>query len=132
MFIQTEATPNPATLKFLPGREVLGAGVREFSDHEAAKASPLASALFEVPGVCGVMFGADFLTVTKTEAADWDHLKPALLAAVMDHFTSGQPLVTDAGAAAPGAAEEDYDAETAEIVTEIRELIETRVRPAVA
>jgi Fe-S cluster biogenesis protein NfuA len=132
MFIQTEATPNPQTLKFLPGKAVLGEGTRDFTDAEAAQASPIARALFEIDGVTGVMLGGDFLTVTKAEATPWDHVKPALLAAIMDHYLSGAPILEDGAAAAAGEAEVDYDAETLEIVAEIKELIETRVRPAVA
>ncbi|HEY2070982.1 MAG TPA: NifU family protein [Rhizomicrobium sp.] len=131
MFIQTESTPNPATLKFLPGRAVMGeASVADFPDAEAAKRSPLASALFAVPEVGRVFFGSDFISVTKTDG-DWKHLKPSILGAIMEHFTSGQPLITD-GAEEHEEAEPDYSPEDAEIVSQIRELIDTRVRPAVA
>ncbi len=134
MFIQTESTPNPRTLKFLPGRDVLGSGSREFADEEAAGASPLAAALFAIDGVERVYLGGDFLTVTKSEGVEWPHLKPHLLAAIMDHFTSGQPVLTDAGAPADVTDEADivYEGEAADIVKELRELIEARVRPAVA
>jgi len=129
MFIQTEATPNPATLKFLPGRDVLGAGTLEFRDRGEAARSPLAERLFEVPGVTGVFYGADFVTVTKDDS-DWQHLKPAVLGAIMEHYMSGEPLLLD-GAEAAGVEEffSEADAETVEI---IKDLIETRVRPAVA
>ena len=134
MFIQTEATPNPATLKFLPGKVVLDDGTADFRDASAAReASPLAGALFEVPGVTGVFFGYDFITVTKQEAPDWQHLKPAILGAIMEHFMSGQPIL--AGQTARQAAESDeefYEAEDEEIVLTIKELLDTRVRPAVA
>ncbi|MDR3469991.1 MAG: NifU family protein [Xanthobacteraceae bacterium] len=129
MFIQTETTPNPATLKFLPGRDVLGSGTMEFRDPAEAARSPLAQRLFGVPGVTGVFYGADFVTVTKDDS-DWQHLKPAVLGAIMEHYMSGEPLLAD-GAAAADADEffSEADAETVEI---IKDLIETRVRPAVA
>ena len=131
MFIQTESTPNPATLKFLPGRSVMGEGaVADFPDREAAARSPLAAALFEIPEVTRVFFGADFISVTKS-AGDWQHLKPAILGAIMEHFTSGAPLLV--GSAAEASEDErEYSGEDAEIVEQIKELIETRVRPAVA
>jgi Fe-S cluster biogenesis protein NfuA len=130
MFIQTETTPNPATLKFLPGREVMGEGaVADFPDREAAARSPLAAALFEVPDVARVFFGNDFISVTKANG-DWKHLKPPVLGAIMEHFTRGLPLIT--GGAAEEEAERVYSEEDAEIVSQIRELIDTRVRPAVA
>lgn len=135
MFIQTETTPNPATLKFLPGREVLPAGTTaspNFTDAEAAKASPLAVRLFAVGGVEGVYLGGDFITVTKAQGRDWTELKPALLGAIMEHFIAGLPVIdTDKAAAAPGA-EEQYDPADREVVLQIKELIDTRVRPAVA
>ena len=130
MFIQTEATPNPATLKFIPGRDVLGEGTLEFRDREAAARSPLAERLFAVQGVTGVFFGSDFVTVTKDES-DWQHLKPAILGAIMEHYMSGAPLLAD-GSAEPAAAEEFFDEKDAETVATIKDLIETRVRPAVA
>jgi Fe-S cluster biogenesis protein NfuA len=133
MFIQTEATPNPATLKFLPGKVVLEEGTADFRDAEnAAAASPLAARLFEVPGVTGVFFGYDFITVTK-DGMDWQHLKPAILGAIMEHFMSGQPIL--AGQRPEGAygdGEEFYDKQDEEIVLTIKELLDTRVRPAVA
>lgn len=131
MFIQTEATPNPATLKFLPGRTVLPTGTREFRDRaEADPVSPLASRLFAVDGVTGVFLGSDFISVTKGED-DWQLLKPAVLGAIMEHYLSGEPALS--GAEADGdAAHEDYAPEDAELVATIKELIETRVRPAVA
>jgi len=131
MFIQTESTPNPQTLKFLPGRTVAGAAAHDFPEPEAAVVSPLAAALFAITGVRRVYFGGDFIAVTKVDAVDWAHAKPAILAAIMDHFVSGQPLVDDAAAAA--APDLDiYEGDAAEIVEQIRELIDTRVRPAVA
>src|SRR5262245_23942110 len=129
MFIQTEATPNPATLKFIPGRTVLGEGTIEFRDRQAAAASPLAERLFEIPGVTGVFYGSDFVTVTKDES-DWQHLKPAILGAIMEHYMSGAPLLTDGSVEAD--AEEFFDEKDAETVATIKDLIETRVRPAVA
>ncbi len=130
MFIQTEATPNPATLKFLPGRDVMGAGTADFPTSASAAKSPLATRLFEVEGVVGVFFGADFVTVTKTETVEWHHLKPAVLGAIMEHFTTDDPVMAEG--AAPGAADESYDEADADIVAQIRDLIENRVRPAVA
>jgi Fe-S cluster biogenesis protein NfuA len=128
MFTQTEATPNPATLKFLPGRDVMGEGaVADFPSAETAGRSPLARALFEIPEVSRVFFGADFISVTKRDG-DWKHLKPAILGAVMEHFTRDLPLM-EGGAE---EAEESYSEEDAEVVAQIKELIETRVRPAVA
>ena len=127
MFIQTEQTPNPATLKFLPGRDVMPAGTADFPTADAAGRSPLAHALFGVEGVRGVFFGSDFVTVTKGDDRDWQLLKPAILAVIMEHFTSGQPLF-----AAGGAAEAEAAGEEGEIVAQIKELLETRVRPAVA
>jgi Fe-S cluster biogenesis protein NfuA len=129
MFIQTEATPNPEVLKFLPGREVLPAGGRELPSPEAASDSPLAQALFAVAGVERVYLGSDFLTVRKEKAREWAHLKAPILAAIMDHFTSGRPVV-EGEAEAQG--EEAYEGEAAEIVAEIRSLLDSRIRPAVA
>jgi Fe-S cluster biogenesis protein NfuA len=126
MFIQTESTPNPATLKFLPGREVMGEGkVADFDGREAAGRSPLARGLFEIPQVSRVFFGADFISVTKSEG-DWKHLKPGILAVIMDHFTRELPLIESA------AEEVESGEEDSEVVAQIKELIETRVRPAVA
>lgn len=130
MFIQTEATPNPATLKFLPGRDVMGATTREFRTRDEAEASPLASRLFGVPGVTGVFFGADFVTVTKA-AGEWQHVKPAILGAIMEHYLSGAPILADE-APAEAQAEEFFAQGDAETVATIKELLETRVRPAVA
>ncbi|MES2471869.1 MAG: NifU family protein [Pseudomonadota bacterium] len=128
MFIQTESTPNPATLKFLPGRDVMGeGGVADFPDSSSAGRSPLAKALFSIPEVSRVFFGADFISVTKRDG-DWKHLKPAILGAVMEHFTAGLPLL-EGGA---DEAEETFSDADSEIVVQIKELIETRVRPAVA
>ena len=129
MFIQTETTPNPATLKFLPGREVMPQGTADFPDAESGKRSPLATRLFGVPEVERVFFGGDFITVTKRDDVDWRHLKPAILGAIMEHFTRGVPLFDSE---AEAEAEQVYEGEQADIVREIKELIETRVRPAVA
>lgn len=130
MFIQTETTPNPATLKFLPGRDVLAEGSANFRDAEQAKDSPLATRLFAIPGVEGVYLGADFITVTKAMARDWTELKPAILGAVMEHFIAGLPVMSEA--AAQAEAEERFDPADREVVLQIKELIDTRVRPAVA
>ncbi len=130
MFIQTESTPNPATLKFLPGRSVLDAGTADFPAPETAGKSPLASRIFAVEGVTGVFFGTDFVTVTKAEAVQWDHIKPAILGAIMEHFQSGQPTIEGEGTGAAGHAE--HDGPDSEIVDQIKELLDTRVRPAVA
>jgi len=127
MFIQTEQTPNPATLKFLPGREVMATGTADFPSLEAAGRSPLAERLFGIEGVSGVFYGNDFITVTKNADKDWHLMKPAILGAIMEHFTAGKPLLVEAAAASPEAAGED-----SELVTQIKELIDTRVRPAVA
>ncbi|MDH4386374.1 MAG: NifU family protein [Caulobacter sp.] len=130
MFIQTEATPNPEVLKFLPGREVLGTGSREMSSAQDAALSPLATALFEIDQVARVFLGPDFLTVTRAEGGDWAFLKAPILAAIMDHYTSGRPVL-EAGDT-DQTDEPEYDGETAQIVAEIKELLDTRVRPAVA
>lgn len=131
MFIQTESTPNPATLKFLPGREVMGNGsVADFPDRDAAERSPLAAALFEVDGVARVFFGSDFISVTKADG-DWRHLKPPILGAIMEHFTRELPLFESSAEAEPDA-EETYSEDDAEVVEQIKELLDTRVRPAVA
>jgi len=131
MFIQTEATPNPATLKFLPGRTVMEAGVLDFANAQDAARSPLAQALFQVGGVSGVMFGYDFVSVTK-DGGEWQHLKPAILGALMEHFMSGAPLLNDTITTSDADGEEFFAPEDAETVDTIKELIETRVRPAVA
>jgi Fe-S cluster biogenesis protein NfuA len=130
MFIQTEPTPNPATLKFLPGREVAGQRLTEFRSAAEAQGSPLAAALFAVDGVSQVFFGDDFVSVTKSDG-EWQHLKPSILGVIMEHFVSGAPVFSEAGA---GAAEEAefFEATDAETVDQIKDLIETRVRPAVA
>jgi len=129
MFIQTEPTPNPQVLKFLPGRAVLEDGGMEFPNAEAAARSPLATALFALDGVEKVYLGGDFLTVGKAEARDWAHLKAPVLAAVMDHFTSGRPtLLREDGT----ADETVYEGETAQVVAEIKELLDAKIRPAVA
>lgn len=128
MFIQTEETPNPATLKFLPGRTVMGEGTADFARVEGAERSPLALRLFEVEGVRRVFLGGDFITVTKADEKDWAVLKPALLGVIMEHFTTNQPVMLSVGAAAPTENSDEDD----EIVSQIKELLETRVRPAVA
>ena len=129
MFIETEGTPNPATLKFLPGRWVIQNGTADFATVETAGRSPLALALFTLPGVARVFLGADFVTITKTDAVSWQQLKPQVLAALMDHFVANRPVIE-------GEAEadeiEDIRPEDQEIVEQIRELLDTRVRPAVA
>lgn len=136
MFIETENTPNPATLKFLPGQEVMAAGTREFTSYEDAQASPLAEALFSLGDVTGVFLGRDFISVTAAPGVDWSALKPQVVSMLLDHFVSGAPLFSgpDASAISVPAGEDDIgDApEDAEIVTQIKELLETRVRPAVA
>lgn len=129
MFIQTEATPNPSTLKFLPGKPVLPGGAREFRSVDEAQASPLAANLFAIPGVSGVFFGTDFVSVTKA-SGEWPHLKPAILGAIMEHFVSGAPVLAD-GAAEENKGEEFYAPEHAELVTTIKELLETRDRKSV-
>ena len=132
MFIQTEETPNPETLKFIPGEDVLGDGnVRDFSDFESAAASPLATKLFELGFVKRVFFGSDFITVTKSQG-EWQHHKPSVLGLIMEHYTSGAPLLVGEAADKPTQSEKEYDEEEAEIVDQIKELLETRVRPAVA
>lgn len=131
MFIQTESTPNPRTLKFLPGRKVMPSGTISFHDKEAAKTSPLAQALFSIDRVDSIFFGSDFISVTSTEDADWNVLKPYILTTIMEHFVSEQPILREAAdekivQSSTASADDD------EIVTQIRELIDTRVRPAVA
>ncbi len=127
MFIQTEPTPNPATLKFLPGRTVMESGTADFPDSNTAQRSPLAERLFGLTGVTGVFLGADFITVSKDAGADWYQLKPAVLGIIMEHFTAGRPVLS--GASEPAVQDEEEDDE---IVAQIKELLETRVRPAVA
>ncbi len=140
MLIETEATPNPASLKFLPGRAVMGAsGTREFTGPEAAEASPLAQALFDTGEVTGVFFGADFVTVTAAPGVEWRELKPSVLGVLLDHFVSESPLFAPASAGGIVVPAEDdgemlvqEDPADADIVAQINELLETRVRPAVA
>lgn len=128
MFIETESTPNPATLKFLPGREVLPGRTADFADADAALISPLAHNLFGLVGVERVFLGNDFITVTKSGETDWQALKPQVLGAIMEHFVAGLPVMSAAGA----AVEEDVLPEDREIVDQIKDLLETRIRPAVA
>jgi Fe-S cluster biogenesis protein NfuA len=136
MFIQTEPTPNPETLKFLPGQVVTGqTGPYDFASADEAGSSPLALALFEVDGVVRVFLGQDFISLTKSETHEWIHVRPMALAAIMDHFVAGLPVISthsDGLSPPAGGSIDDYDGEAAEIVGEIIELIETRVRPAVA
>ena len=131
MFIQTETTPNPNTLKFLPGQDVLGDKTAFFTDAENASASPLASALFVLSDIRAVFYGSDFITVTKTESALWDILKPQILTTVMEHYQSGLPLMHEGGTSKKESSD-SYSADEQEIVDQIKELLETRVRPAVA
>ena len=129
MFIQTEETPNPATLKFIPGRVVLDGDTRDFRTADDAEASPLASRIFAIDGVAGVFFGQDFITVTK-DTVEWPHIKPAVLGAIMEHYMSGAPVLAEGGEFA--GDEEFFDEADAETVSVIKELIDERVRPAVA
>ena len=128
MFIQTETTPNPATLKFLPGETVLGSGTADFTEAGTAAASPLARRIFAVPGVTGVFLGSDFVTVTKADSAVWDHLKPSVLGAIMEHYQSGAPAIEGVAQ----SAHNDQAGPDAGIVEQIKVLLDTRVRPAVA
>lgn len=137
MFIETETTPNPATLKFLPGQEVMPAGTRDFRDEEDAAASPLAEALFSLGDVTGVFFGRDFVSVTAGPGVDWSALKPQVVAILLDHFVSQAPLFhapSASGIAVPADNDADYgdDPADADVVAQIKELLETRIRPAVA
>lgn len=137
MFIQTADTPNPQSMKFLPGRPVLGEGAlgMDFPTMESAAASPLAQSLFEIDGVTGVYLGGDFITVTKAEAVEWMHVKPAILGAIADFLTAGLPVLKEGAQApsgAPATSLDEYEGEDREVVEQIIELIETRVRPAVA
>ena len=128
MFIETEGTPNPATLKFLPGRDVMGERTADFASADAAERSPLATALFGLPGITRVFLGGDFITVTKNDSQAWQSLKPQVLGAIMEHFVAGRPVIEgDAD-----ELDEDVDPADAEIVAQIKELLDTRVRPAVA
>jgi Fe-S cluster biogenesis protein NfuA len=129
MFIETENTPNPATLKFLPGLSVMGAGTADFAAAHLAGASPLATALFALPGVARVFMGSDFITVTKSDIIDWQSLKPQVLGAIMEHFVAGRPVMEGQAVAED---EEEIAPEDREIVDQIKELLDTRVRPAVA
>ncbi|RAU23637.1 NifU family protein [Paramagnetospirillum kuznetsovii] len=126
MFIQTEPTPNPTTLKFLPGTVVMGHGTADFADSSRAARSPLATRLFAVEGVTSVFLGTDFITVAKADAADWQAVKPQILAAIMEHFSSGQPVINEGEDDAAASGDDDG------IVMQIKELLDTRVRPAVA
>ncbi|MDP4033664.1 MAG: NifU family protein [Pseudorhodobacter sp.] len=130
MFIQTESTPNPATLKFLPGQTVLELGTADFPSLEAAAKSPLAARIFATGGVTGVFFGNDFVTVTKAGEVAWEHIKPAILGAIMEHYQSGAAVMDSATEAAGGHAA--HDGPDSDIVRQIKELLDTRVRPAVA
>ncbi|SNR23210.1 NifU family protein [Paracoccus sediminis] len=129
MFIQTETTPNPATLKFLPGETVLDSGTADFPAADTASKSPLASRIFAVGGVSGVFLGRDFVTVTKADDQPWDHLKPSILGAIMEHFQSGAPSVEGT---ADQSGHASHDGPDSDIVVQIKELLDTRVRPAVA
>ncbi len=129
MFIQTEATPNPATLKFIPGPAVLATGTRDYRSADDARTSPLALNIFAVDGVTGVFLGHDFITVTK-DGGEWAHLKPAILGAIMEHYMSGQPVIEETGESEP--SDDNFDAADAQTVATIKELLDTRVRPAVA
>ena len=131
MFIQTEATPNPATLKFIPGKTVLETGTLDFRDPSEAQASPLALNLFEIEGVKGVFLGSDFISVTK-DNSEWQHLKPAILGVIMEHYVSGMPIINEDTSAVSSSSSEVFSPEDSDIVKTIKELLETRVRPAVA
>lgn len=126
MFIQTQATPNPATIKFIPGQTILESGLKDYKSAQEAQASPLALRLFSLQGVAGVFLAGDFVSVSKSEDTDWAMLKPMVMAALMEHLSTGQPILIEEKKAAAGASEED-----SEIVIQIKELIETRVRPMV-
>ena len=129
MYIQTEITPNPATLKFLPGETVLESGSMDFTDSEKATSSPLAKRIFDVEGVNGVFLGSDFITVTKLQDFDWEHLKPGVLGAIMDHFQSEEPVLNEDFNAVSHTV---HEGPNSEIVSKITELLDTRIRPAVA
>jgi Fe-S cluster biogenesis protein NfuA len=132
MFIETEGTPNPATLKFLPGRDVMGFSTADFASAEAAGRSPLATALFALPGVARVFFGGDFISVTRNDEVSWQALKPQVLGTVMDHFVAGRPVMDGLDGDDASLQEEDVDPADREVVDQIKELLDTRVRPAVA
>merc|ERR1711965_653115 len=129
MFIQTESTPNPATLKFLPGQTVMEQGTADFPNENSASSSPLAKRLFTLKGVTGVFLGIDFITVTKPDEIDWEHIKPSILGAIMDHFQSGAPIIEGEQS---GSVHAEHSGEDTEIVGQIKELLDSRVRPAVA
>ena len=129
MFIQTESTPNPATLKFLPGETVMEQGTADFPNLDSANSSPLAKRLFALNGVTGVFLGNDFVTVSKQDSIDWDHIKPSILGAIMDHFQSGAPVIDGEQT---GSVHAEHIGENTEIVGQIKELLDSRVRPAVA
>jgi Fe-S cluster biogenesis protein NfuA len=129
MFIQTESTPNPATLKFLPGQTVMEQGTADFPNEDSAGSSPLAKRLFTLNGVTGVFLGIDFITVTKPDKVDWEHIKPSILGAIMDHFQSGEPIIDGEQS---GSVHAEHSGEDTEIVGQIKELLDSRVRPAVA
>ena len=129
MFIQTESTPNPATLKFLPGQTVMEQGTADFPNENSASSSPLAKRLFTLKGVKGVFLGIDFITVTKLDDIDWEHIKPSILGAIMDHFQSGAPIIDGEQS---GSVHAEHSGEDTEIVGQIKELLDSRVRPAVA
>ena len=131
MFIQTESTPNPATLKFIPGKPVMGEGTVDIPDRAEAARSPLAQRLFGIDGVSAVFLGPDFITVTKS-AGEWPHLKPQILGAIMEHYQSGQAVFAEGTARLDHADHEGADEEEAEIIAQIKDLLDTRVRPAVA
>ena len=137
MYIETETTPNPATLKFLPGRQVMPSGTRDFAPPEQAAASPLAEALFDLGDVTGVFFGSDFISVSVAPGVEWAQMKPQVVAMLLDHFVSGAPLFAGGDASAisvPADDDADYgdDPADADVVAQIQDLLETRVRPAVA
>jgi Fe-S cluster biogenesis protein NfuA len=129
MFIQTESTPNPATLKFLPGQTVMEQGTADFPNENSASSSPLAKRLFTLKGVTGVFLGIDFITVTKPDEIDWEHIKPSILGAIMDHFQSGAPIIEGEQS---GSVHAEHSGEDTKIVGQIKELLDSRVRPAVA
>ena len=129
MFIQTESTPNPATLKFLPGQTVMEQRTADFPNENSASSSPLAKRLFSLKGVTGVFLGIDFITVTKPDEIDWEHIKPSILGAIMDHFQSGAPIIEGEQS---GSVHAEHSGEDTEIVGQIKELLDSRVRPAVA
>ncbi|MCH2163216.1 MAG: NifU family protein [Marinovum sp.] len=131
MFIQTESTPNPATLKFLPGQDVLEMGTADFPSLESAAASPLAQRIFAIEGVTNVFFGLDFVTVTKTDGVEWDHIKPGILGAIMTHYQSGDPVMSGDATTPSGHADNHAEEDTV-VVGQIKELLDSRVRPAVA